>query len=264
MTNAERKYRFIAAAVTFLLFVGVSVWLVVARLSFSPADGSQWPPVADTTAVLLADEYIEVEMLPPAPGGGSVPDDGASAPPPEANDFTDAGQPAEQPAPVVTSPLPSPVKEKPQQVEKPTGPSQAELEEARAREKRQKEASEEAANRMKFGKTQGATGSGDGASGSGAGNSTQKGSYTGSGSGTVGGRGVAVAGGIPCASPGKVTVRIYAAPDGRVTKAEIVQPTTIADPAVREKCLQRARAAKVTPAPDKTAEERGTITFNFK
>lgn len=263
MINAERKYRFIAAAVTFLLFMGVSVWLVVARLGFSSADGSQWPPVADTTAVLLADEYIEVEMLPPVPGGGSEPDDGASAPPPEAHDFTDAGQPAEQTAPVVTSPLPSPVTEKPRPVEKPVGPSQAELE-ARAREKRQKEASEEAANRMKFGKTQSATGSGDGANGSGSGNSNQKGSYTGSGSGTVGGRGVSVAGGIPCASPGKVTVRIYATPAGKVTNAEIVQPTTIADPSVREKCLQRARAAKVTPAPDKTAEERGTITFNFK
>lgn len=261
--TAEKKYRVIAAAVTFLLLVAVSAWLALTRLGYSPADGSVWPPQPDTTAILMAEEYVEVEMLPPVPGGGSDIDDGASAPPPDANDIIDAGAPAEQTTPLARSPLPSEHKEKPRQTTKPTGPTKEEIE-VRAREKRQKEATAEANNRVKFGRTPGATGEGDGTSGSGPGSSDMKGSYSGSGSGTVGGRGVAVSGNISCPNPGKVTVRIYADPQGRVTKAEIIQPTTIADPAVREKCLQRARSAKVSPAPEKTGEERGTITFNFK
>lgn len=260
----EKKYRLIAALATLLLFVAVMVWLFMMRLGFSAPDGMEWPP-ADTTGLLMADEYVEIEPepVPPVAGGDSRPDEGSTPPPPDAQDVVDAGVPAEEVTPVVSSPQPSPVKVTPKTPEKPTGPTQAEIE-AKAREQRQKDASAEANNRMKFGKTPGATGTGESAAGSGSGNSQQKGTYSGSGSGNVNGRGVSVSGGIACPVPGKVTVRIWANPAGKVTKAEIIYPTTISDPSVREKCLQRARAAKVTPSTDRTEDERGTITFIFK
>ena len=79
----------------------------------------------------------------------------------------------------------------------------------------------------------------------------------------MGGRGVSVAGNISCPTPGTVTVRITVTPEGKVTDAEIIQPTTISDQTVRAQCLTRARAAKVAPAPNKTAPETGRITFTF-
>lgn len=262
----ENKYRLIAALVSLLSFVAVVVWLVVTRLTFSPSEGTEWPPV-DGDELLLADEYVEIEIeeipVVPSAGGDSQPNEGAAPPPPDAQDIVDAGKPGDEITPIVTSPEPSTLQSAPREPRKPTGPSQAELE-AQAREKRQKDASAEANNRVKFGTTPAATGSGDGTSATGSGASQQKGSYSGSGSGSVNGRGVSVSGGISCNSPGTVTVRISVDPSGKVTTAEIIQPTTIADSNVREKCRQRALAAKVTPAPDKTTVERGRITFIFK
>ncbi len=261
--DTRNRYRLISAVVTLLLAIAATVTLLLVHLGFSAGDFSQWPP-ADSTEILLAEEFVEVEMPPviPLPGGGAKADDGATPPPPDANDLRDAGRQADEVTPTITSDQPSTVVEKKRPAEKPTGPSQEELD-RRAEEKRMKEASEEAKNRIKFGKTPAAEGSGDGETGTGTGNSNSRGRYKGSGAGTVGGRGVSVAGGISCPVPGTVTVRITVSPEGKVTNAEIVQPTTISDQTVRAQCITRARAAKVAPAPDKTADETGRITFTF-
>lgn len=261
--DSTRKYRLTAAALTLLLAIAAVATLLLVRLGYSASDLAKYPE-ADTTGILLAEEFVEFEMPPviPTPGGGSQPDDGATPPPPDANDLRDAGPAAEETTPLVSSSQPSPVTEKPRVVEKPTGPSQEELD-RRAEEKRKQDASAEAKNRMKFGKTPAAEGSGEGQTGKGAGSADSKGKHTGSGSGNVGGRGVSVAGNISCPTPGTVTVRITVTPEGKVTDAEIIQPTTISDQTVRAQCLTRARAAKVAPAPNKTAPETGRITFTF-
>ncbi|MCM1292460.1 MAG: hypothetical protein NC111_00720 [Bacteroides sp.] len=264
--TTESKYRLIAAAATLVLCALFVVWLVVTRLGYGNIAAENWPPKPDTTAVLLADEYMEVEMLPPVEaGGGSELEEGASAPAPEAQDLTNEGTPAEAPAPVITSTQPSPVKVKPVETPpKPTGPSQAEIEAQKARERREKEARDEAANRVKFGPTAGAKGSGDGTQGTGDGNSSQKSSYAGSGSGSVGGRGISVGRGVTSSVPGTVTVRISVSPEGKVISAELGTPTTIADPTVRQKCISLAKSAKIAADPSKTSPENGRITFIFK
>lgn len=241
------------------------LWLLLTQLSFSAADGVKWPPEADTTAILLADEYVEVEMIPPVDaGGGSELEEGATPPTPLANDLINAGTPAESPAPLLTSTLPSPVQVKPSEPVKPSGPSQAEIDAAKARERAEKEAKDAAANRVKFGQTPGATGSGDGLSGSGSGTSSSKSSHYGSGSGNVGGRGISVSTKISAATPGNVYVSIRVSADGKVVHAEINPgKTKMSDPAVREKCLAAARAAKIGKS-DKGTEEAGYINFIFK
>lgn len=262
--DTHNKYRLISAAFTALLAAAAIIALLLVHLSFSGSGFAEWPPV-DSTEIMLAEEFVEVEMPPvvPTQGGGSQPDDGATPPPPDANDLRNAGATAEEVTPPITSDQPSTVVEKKRIPEKATGPSQEELD-RRAEEKRQKEASEEIKNRMKFGTTAAAEGSGEGDTGSGKGNSTSRGSFKGSGSGSVGGRGVSVAGGISCPMPGTVTVRITVSPEGKVVgNPEIIQPTTISDPTVRAHCITRARAARVAPAPDKTADETGRITFTF-
>ena len=259
----NRKYRIISASATLALMLLLVVWLWFTRLSYTPADGSEWPP-QDSTAVLLADEYVEVEPLMPV-GGGNDPDDGASAPAPDANDITDAGVAAEEPAPLLTTPAPSAVSVKPRPVTKPTGPTKEELE-ALERAKREKQASDEARNRVKFGKTPGATGSGDGSTGAGSGSSPSRGRYSGSGVGRMSGRGVSVnTDGINCQSPGKVTVKIWVDRRGRIVRQpEIVYPTTIDDISVRNQCKERARQARVTPKADADSLQWGTVVFTFK
>lgn len=263
----NRKYRIIAAAVALAVFAGVMAWLLLTRLSYRPADGSEWPPVQDTTALLLADEYVEIEPLMPVPDTGGDPDDGASAPDPDAQDLENAGAEAEEVAPLTSSHVESPVKVKPREPEKPAGPSKEELAE-RERQRREKEATEEAKNRVgKIGKIAGARGSGDGTVGEGGGSALNRGRLRGNASGSgLGGRGVSVsADGIDCPSPGKVTVKIWVDPQGRVIKAELVPgSTTITDASVRNQCVSRARSAKVSPKPDAPAEQYGTVTFTFK
>ena len=261
------KYRIIAIAVTLaVLAIGI-VGLIFVRLSFCPADGSQWPPVVDSTQLLFADEYVEIEPLVPVPNTGGRPDDGASAPNPDANDLYNAGTPADEVSQLTSSTVESPVKVTPKEHQAPTGPSEEELAE-QERQRREKEAAEEVKNRVgKLGKIAGAKGDGEGSVGEGTGASTKRGSLRGSAGGYgLGGRGVTVsADDINCPTPGKVTIKIWVNQQGVVTRAEIIpSTTTITDASVRNACLARARAAKVSPKADAPAEQSGTITFNFK
>lgn len=266
MTESS-KYRIIAFAVTVAIFAIAIALLFLVRLSFRPADGSQWPPVVDSTQLLFADEYVEIEPLAPVPNTGGRPDDGASAPNPDANDLYNAGAKAEEVSPLTSSTVESPVKVTPKEPQAPAGPSAEELAE-QERQRREQQASEEAKNRVgRIGKIAGAKGDGEGSVGEGTGEATKRGSLRGSAGGYgLGGRGVTVsADGIDCPNPGKVTVKIWVNKQGVVTKAEIVPgSTTITDGSVRNACLARARAAKVSPKNDAPDEQIGTITFNFK
>lgn len=261
------KYRIIAIAVTLAVFALGIVGLFICRLSYRPSDGSQWPPVVDSTQLLFADEYVEIEPLTPVPNTGGRPDDGAAAPDPNANDLFNSGATGEEVSQLTSSHVESPVKVTPKESQAPTGPTEEEFAE-QERQRREKEASEEIQNRVgKLGKITGAKGDGDGNVGEGTGTATNRGRLHGSAAGYgLGGRGVTVsATGIDCPNPGKVTVKIWVNQQGAVTKAELVPgATTITDASVRNACLARARAAKVSPKADATAEQSGTITFNFK
>lgn len=261
------KHRIIALVLTAIVFVAALLWLILTRLSYDSLLGVEYDKIDDSTPLLLAEEYVEVEMIEPPmmEGGGDEIDEGASAPPAETHDVVNQGTPAPAPTPIVTSPQPSPVPIR--QVEKPmtpTGPSQSEIEAKKAKEKKQQEASEKINSRVSFGNTPGATGTGDGTSGAGSGNSSEKRSYTGVVSGAVGGRGVTVSDKIVSKVPGKVVVRINVAPDGHVKSADIVATgTTIGAEDVRNKCKVAALNGKVGKS-DKNSDESGRITFTFK
>lgn len=259
----QKKYRLIAGAVAVLLFAGMLLWLIFTRLSFVPPDGSEWPPAPDTTAVLLADEYVEVmPVLPDAPGGGE--DEGAEAPPPEALDVVDAGAPADAPAQQVTSPLPSPVKApKPKPQEK-TGPEKSATPDATAKEAPKPDTKKEAASRWGKGSQKGGEGTGESDKGTGAGSGSSKGKYRGSGSGNLGGRKVSVStDGIDAPNPGKVVVTITVDPQGKVVEAKLKSGGGYSN-AVTSECLRRARSARVTPKSDAPDRQSGDITFTFK
>lgn len=263
----SRKYKIISLSITILILAIAIVGLFMVKLSYRPADGSQWPPVVDSTQLLFADQYVEIEPLVPVPNTGGRPDDGASAPNPDANDLVNSGAVADEVAPLTSSHVESPVKVTPKEPQTPAGPSAEELAE-QERQRREKEASQEAQNRVgKLGKIPGAKGNGEGNSGEGTGAASSRGALRGSAGGYgLGGRGVSVsADGIDCPNPGKVTVKIWVNQQGEVTKAEIIPAsTTITDSSVRNACLARARAAKVSPKTDAPVEQIGTITFNFK
>ena len=265
--NECRKYRIIALVTTTVIFAVAVALLFLVRLSFIPSDGSQWPPVVDSTQLLFADEYVEIEPLVPVPNTGGRPDDGASAPDPNANDLINSGKTAEEVSQLATSTVESPVKVKQNEQQTPPGPTEEELAEME-RQRREKEAAEEVKNRIgKLGKIPGAKGSGDGSVGEGTGESTSRGSLRGSAGGSgLGGRGVSVSvDGINCSKPGKVTIKIWVNRQGVVTRAELVpSTTTITETSVRAACLERARVAKVSPKTDAPEEQTGTITFNFK
>lgn len=259
------KYKLISLIVTLLIFVATIAWLILVHLSDSGLLGVCPPDQSDSAPLLLADEYVEVEMIPPVEtegGSDAVEPEGASAPPAVAHDRIDQGAPAESPAPLITSTQSSPVQAKPAAPVKPSGPSQAEIDAAKAKEKAQKEASEQIHSKVAFGKTPGATGSGNADKGEGSGDSAEKSTYEGTGSGSVGGRGIRITSRIKSTRPGKVVVRITVSPEGKVTGAEITS-ANIADPAVREQCVKAARGARIDKS-DKGIEERGTITFIFK
>lgn len=265
MTDQQRN-RIIAALVTILVGVALGLMLWLVRLSAASRSDAVWPP-QDSSELLLAGEFVEVEALlpPPESGGSSDPDDGATPPPPDAHDMVNSGTPAPETTPVITSNQPSTVTEKPRQPQQPTGPSQAEIE-ARQREQRQKEASDEAKNRVQFGKTPAADGTGSGTTGTGAGESTSKGSHKGSVGNGLSGRTVTVSTTPTSTIPGRVVVRIKVDRTGRQTTAPtiVAAQTTIADAAVRQACLAAASKAKVSAREDAEAEQSGTITFNFK
>lgn len=250
---------------TFIVFAAALLWLILTHLSFNLDEAVEWPPKPDGE-LLLADEYIEVEMIPPVEeGGGTVDDDGASAPPAVAVDQVDQGAPAPAPSQIVTSTQPSPVTAPPvTETPKPPGPLKEEIEAQKAREKAQKDATEKIHSQVTFGKTPGATGTGDGLSGSGAGDSNQPSNHVGSGSGNAGGRGIRVNGSIVSSKPGVVYVDIRVDPSGNVVYAAINPgKSNLADPAVREKCLAAARSAKAGKS-DKSTEDSGYIRFIFK
>lgn len=144
----------------------------------------------------------------------------------------------------------------------PIGMSQSEIEAKKGKEKEQQEASKQIYSKISFGKTPGATDTEDGTSGTG--NISEKSSYTGVGSGAVGGRGVSVSNKIVSMVPGRVVVRIIVAPDGHVKSADVVAAgTTINNSEVRNKCKDAALNAKVGKS-DKNSDESGRITFTFK
>lgn len=255
-----QRYRSIAAAVTAAVVILVLLWMLLAHLSYTPSDGGQWPPKADSATLLVAEEFILPENIAAATGGGA---DGEVSAESAGNDLSDGGKVVDEPPTDISQTTPSPVTT-PKAKPAPASPSKEELE-RRQQQERAAKAAAEAASRMHFASD--ATGSGgETTKGSGAGAGGSNGRYRGSAGGALGGRSISVDGsGIVCSSPGRVVVKIWATPEGNVTKAELVaSSTTISDSSVRNECIQRARRAKVAPLADAPAQQWGTVTFNFQ
>lgn len=262
--TSQKKYRLISLAATLLIAGGTVAFTILCRLGFSVAAGREWPP-ADTSGVLMADEYVEVEPIAPLSPKSSTggDEDGSMAqPPPDAQDFTNSGPASEEIPPVVTSKQPSPVKATERYPEKPTGPTEEELA-AQAAAKRQAEAAAEARNRMKFGT--GGSGRSTGIGPEGEGSGMSKGRTRGSGRGSLGGRKVTVAGNVDCQQGGTVTVSIVVDPEGRILEARAVSAkSTIKEASVLRACERDALQSRAEKAPAGVTENQsGTIVYRF-
>lgn len=260
----QKKYRLISLATTLLIAVAATVFTIFYRLGFSVPEGMEWPP-ADTSGVLMADEYVEIEPLPPLPlksATGGDEDGSMAPPPPDAQDITNSGPAAEEIPAVTTSKRPSPVKATERHPEKPTGPTEEELA-AQAAAKRQAEASAEARNRMKFGTGGNGQSTGSGTEGEGTGMS--KGRSRGSGRGSLGGRKVSVTGNVDCQHGGTVTVSIVVDPAGKIVEARAVSAkSTIKEPAVLRACERDALQSRAEKAPAGVTENQtGSIVYRF-
>lgn len=263
----ENKYRIVSVAVVAFLFALTLLWLCLTHLHYTPADGSEWPPPDDTTALLLADDYIEVEpVFPLEPGGGS--DEGAASTSPEAHDIIDAGMPAESPAPLVTSEQSSPVTAPPAVPVNSIGPETSENIQAKPKEAPKPDIQNDPKNRWNRGLQKGTDGSDDSNTGPGADTGAGTGSHRGTGNGNFGGRTVKVDdSGIYASSPGRLVVQIYVDPQGKVLLAEPWKPRVINnggyDEDVQNQCLRRAEKAVVEKKADAPARQKGEITFTF-
>lgn len=265
MVSIDNKYRYVSALLTIIVFAVALLWLLLTRLSFNLDDLVEWPPKPDGVELLLADEFVEVEMIPPiVQGGGSIEDDGAAPLPPPATDLVNQGEAAPVPAQVVTSTQESPVTAPPV-VETPTttGPSKEEIEAEKAKEKAQKEVAGRL-NSNTFKSTPGATGTGDGVTGSGAGAGEGHSKHKGNGAWEtdVKGRGIRNLRSVESFKPGTITIRISVDPAGKITVTN-VDPGATVDSDTREKCVEAVRNATADPS-NKSTDDTGVIRFIFK
>lgn len=263
-----RRQHIIAVAVTLLFHIGVIALLMVLYLRYNPAEEAKrdWPPV-DSAEVLFGGEYVMVgdspELAENTDAAAPSAPDQAPAPQPLAEALQNSGTPAPTPAPVVTSERQSPAKVQQTKPEEPTGPTKAELE-AAERARREQEAREAIASRVKFGQT-GNSGAAKGTAGSPDGNST-----SGTASGTPGfnlnGRTLASWHTPPGAPLGTITIAVTVDRQGRVTSASYHSGTgaAAASTKARSQCISAAKASRFSVDLNAPASQKGTITYHFR
>lgn len=260
----ERRIRFIAAAVTLLITIGLALLVALMKLTYLPGATQTWPP-ADSSELLFEGEYVMTGdvAVPDAEATAPAQESAVEEPATEGTDLTDQGEPAPAPAPPVTSERPSPMKVTPPKEEPKTGPSKAELEAQRAKEKARQETQQKIAGQMKFGSNS-STGKSQGKSGSPDGNATS-GSLSGAPGYSLTGRTLAHWE-LPAktAPNGTVTVRVVVNQQGQVIDASVARSSgAAANEGVRSACVAAARKSRFSVKLDAPARQSGTITYKF-
>lgn len=270
MKDNNRKSRLIALFFTVVFHALVVVLLLCLYLRYDGVEEADrtWPPV-DSAELLFGGEYVMIGDRPELAQSESTPaptaDNAAELPSPQAEALENAGEPAE-PAPVISSSKPSPMKvEKKPEPEK-TGPTKEELEAQRkaAQAKREQEQRQAIANRV------GANFSGAGQSGKGSAGSPDGNSETGAASGEPGhnlkGRSIAHYE-RPARGPlGTITIRVTVNRNGAVTSASYASGTGQAATSARtrQNCIAAARASKFSVDQSAPVSQTGTITYRFR
>ncbi|MDE5688939.1 MAG: hypothetical protein K2I18_10020 [Paramuribaculum sp.] len=260
----EKKARLISAAVTVLVIVFTVVLLLMMYLQYTGDEPRVWPP-ENNSELLLEGEYVAIGDVP-------VPDQFQESPAPEsdsepmsaAEDLADAGEPAPEPAPVITSKVESPVKIKEKPKPEKTGPTKEELAEME-KAKKQKEAAEKINSRVKFnGASQGATES-SGKSGSPNGNAST-GALSGLPGANLKGRTLSRWANPSATATGLIKIKVRVNRQGNVISSEYqngVGPVA-ANEAARHSCVQAALRSKFSVDEDAEAEQTGYIIYRFE
>lgn len=266
-SRRSRRNHLVALLATLLFHVAIVVVLLTLYLRYPGAEESDrtWPPV-DSSEVLFGGEYVMIGDRPeiarnsaePAPAEAEA----QEAPAPEAESVVNSGEPA-QPAPVVSSERQSPAKVEKKPVPEKTGPTKAELE-AAERAKREQEARQAIANKVKFGQKS-TGGSGAGKAGSPDGNASV-GAVSGSPGFNLKGRSLADWHTPPAGPLGSITIRVTVNRQGKVTSASYASGTgaAAASQPTRQSCINAAKLSQFSVDNDAPASQTGTITYNFK
>lgn len=276
------KERTVSLLATMCLGVLITLWLMLSHLSWSP--GKPWPPEPQPYIELEVPEFIEPEEIPlpqQAPGDADAPaltdepmDNPAKVAPATGTAVENKG-PEGTPAPVVSTPKPSPVKvEQKPQPDKP-GPvksAQPEKKEPSAQQTQVKnmfnkaEGLNNANNRTgddgKAGSPTGKTDSAGPADSKSISSGIRKGSLGGGWQWPGYGR-------VSSAVTGSVILSFIVDQNGKARKIAVVggDPPAASNAAVKKRCIDeisRHTFTRSATAPDPDAETPATITFIFK
>ena len=150
--DSGKRAKIISLAVTVLVVAAVVVLLLLLYLRSTADKPLEWHP-EDTSELLLSGEFVQYGDIQQPDMSAQEPAPTAESEPAEpSEDITDAGEPAPEPAPLVSSKVESPVKVKETPRPEKTGPTKEELAEME-RVKKEKEAAEKISSRVKFGGT---------------------------------------------------------------------------------------------------------------
>lgn len=261
----ERRTEWTAALVTFVIVVLIGLTVAFMKLTYIPSSlVREWPP-ADSSELLFAGEYVVAGDVLEPEVSATEPAQEASAEEPltEGLDMNSQGEPQEAPAPPVTSERTSPMKVTPAKKEEKTGPTKAEIEAQRAKEKAQNETRQKIAGQMKFGSNS-SSGSGKGKTGSPEGNSAV-GKVSGAPGFSLEGRTLAHWElPVKTAPNGSVSLRVVVNQQGKVIEATVKSSSgAAANEAVRAACIAAARKCRFSVKLDAPSRQSGTLTYKF-
>ncbi len=265
MAMTDDKNKATAAVATVAFHAVVALLLIWLGLTYSGTTRKHdWPP-ADTSELLMEGEYVKLGETPVpnvSPKKTHAADDRKPAAPPEADDRSDAGEPAPSTPPVQTSKVESPVKVKPEPVPEKSGPTQAELE-AQAKAKREAETQQRINQRVSFGKSN--SGKATGNPGSPNGNASS-GALSGKPGFSLAGRTLEKWSAPRGRETGVIVVSVRVDREGKVVEATYRSGSgaVSTDDGARRSCEQAAMASRFSVDANARAEQMGTITYRFE
>lgn len=247
----SRRRSLVAALITALMCGVILIAVFTTHLIYNPLDtisSAAEDEVPDTTALLLADQYVMTGEIP-------VPQTEAAVPKPDvSSDAVATPEPPAQQTPLITT-------DKPQAVTTPEPPPPAP--DTKPTPNQQK--SEEIARQVKFGTDQKTSQSSTNAPGSPDGNAAKAAALSGSPGHTLTGRTLAHWE-LPArtAPSGSVTVRVVVDRQGQVIEATVKSSTgAAATETVRQACAAAARKSRFSVNLDAPNRQTGTITYRF-
>lgn len=262
--TSDNRSRVIAALATLLFVIGLAVIVFYMKLTYIPASQQTWPPV-DSSELLFEGEYVmQGDIAEPAHEAEAAAEEAAvEEPATSGTDLRDEGTPAPAPSPVMTSERESPMKVTPPKEEPVKGPSKAEIEAQKAKEKVRNETQQKIAGRMKFGSNTSA-GSGAGKSGSPDGNAST-GALSGAPGFSLAGRSLAHwVKPVKTAPNGSVTLRVVVDQQGNVIQASVASSSgAAANETVRQACVAAAKKCRFSVDLNASVRQSGTITYRF-